>query len=252
MRDLSRRKPLRGYPDHSTTHPHARNAYQARYQDRLGREAMWQSERPITEQIFTELAPKRRLNFPAGNGRIAAAPERCLPACEIHDIDISNNMLAVARSKWSRLTFHAMDGRRALNEFGKEAFDVVSAFRFFPNADQPLRKDVAEQISGLIKPGGHVVLNNHRNFWSTSYVAMRAAGNSDGKYESHNAAKKTSSCKEAFPCTQIFACRMATNRLPPVLLSWSATSAPERFNVRYLSRTHTLGYNMILVFRKSV
>lgn len=146
-----------------------------------------------------------------------------------------------------------MDGTQTLENFGRGAFDVVSAFRVFPNADPTLRKDVADQLSGLTKPGGHVILNNHRNFWSTSYVGMRAAGNSDGNYGSRNAVIKDLFLRRGFSCVRKYSLGVwPQTDFRPFLLSWSATSALERFNVRYLSRIHTLGYNTIFVFRKKV
>lgn len=252
MKDLFRREPLREYPDYSTSHSHAGEAYQGRCSARPGRAAMWDLERPIIEHIFTELAPRRALDFAAGTGRITAELEKCLPECDIHGIDISDDMLATARVKCKRVTFHAMDGRLALNEFGREAFDVVSAFRFFPNADPQLREDVAEQISAMTKRGGHIILNNHRNFWSTSYLAMRAANNRSGNYGSRNSDIKGLFLRRGFSCVRKYSLGVwPQTDFRPFLLSWSAANALERLNMRYLSRVHAFGYNTIFVFRKA-
>jgi trans-aconitate methyltransferase len=251
MKDLFRREPLRQYPDYSTSHLHAGQAYQARFHERPARAAMWLLEQVLIKQIFTELAPRRVLDFATGTGRIVSELEKELPDCEIHGIDISNDMVAVARAKCHRAAFHVMDGRQALNEFGKDAFDIVSAFRFFPNADPLLRDEVAKQISGLTRPGGHVILNNHRNFWSTSYVGMRAVGNSDGNYGSRNAAIKDLFLRRGFSCVRKYSLGVwPQTDFRPFLLSWSVTSAIERFNLRHLSGLHSLGYNTIFVFRK--
>jgi SAM-dependent methyltransferase len=252
MKDLFRREPLREYPDYSSSHLHAGEQYQARFNARPGRAAMWELEKPLIKDIFRSLAPHRALDFATGTGRIVAELEGILPDCEFHGIDISADMLALARTKCARVTFHEMDGRQALDEFGKESFDVVSAFRFFPNAEPPLRKDVADQIAALTRPGGHVVLNNHRSFWSIPYVSMRAVGNKFGNYGSPNA-----DIKKLFTDRGFFVARKYSLGVWPqtdlrsLLLSWKTTMALERFNWRHCSRAHTLGYNTIFVFRKA-
>lgn len=251
MKDLFRRTPLHQFSEYSTSHLHAGSAYHARFRDRPGRAAMWELEKDLIKKIFTDLAPRRALDFATGTGRIVSELEQSLPDCEFHGIDISQDMLATARAECRRTAFHEMDGRQALDNFGKESFDVVSAFRFFPNADPSLRNEVAEQISGLTKRGGHVILNNHRNFWSTSYVGMRAAGNSDGNYGSCNADIKNLFLRRGFSCVRKYSLGIwPQTDYRPVLLPWSLTSSLERFNLRHFSGLHSLGYNTIFVFRK--
>ncbi|HJY07376.1 MAG TPA: class I SAM-dependent methyltransferase [Bryobacteraceae bacterium] len=252
MKDLFRRTPLQQFSEYSTSHLHAGTAYHARFRDKPGRAVMWALEQDLIKDIFKNLAPRCVLDFATGTGRIVSTLEKALPDCEFHGIDISQDMLTIARAECKRTKFHEMDGRQALNEFGKEAFDAVSAFRFFPNADPPLRDRVAEQISGLTKTGGHVIVNNHRNFWSTSYVGMRASGNSEGNYGSSNAAIKDLFLRRGFSCVRQYSLGVwPQSDFRPLLLSWSVTSALERFNLRHLSRLHSLGYNTIFVFRKT-
>lgn len=252
MKDLFRRVPLHQYPDYSSSHLHAGTAYQARFQVRPGRAAMWDLEQVLIKRIFTRIAPRRALDFATGTGRIVAALETCLPNCELHGIDISEDMLAVARSKCRHVSFHLMDGRQALNEFGPAAFDLVTAFRFFPNADAALREDVADQIAALTRPGGYVVLNNHRNFWSTSYVAMRAAGNGDGNFGSRNSDITKLFLDRGFICTRTYSLGLwPQTDFRAALLSWPLAAALERVNLRCFSRLHTLGYNTVFVFRKA-
>lgn len=253
MRDLFRLEPLREYPDYSRSHLHAGEAYQARFRDRPGRATMWQLEQELIKRIFPTLAPRSALDFATGTGRIAAELEACLPDCELHAIDISDDMLALARTRCERAAFHAMDGRQALDAFGSEAFDVVSAFRFFPNADPRLREDVADQIAGLTRHGGHVVVNNHRNFWSTSYVAMRATGISGGKYGSRNADIEQLFLTRGFVRERTYSLGVwPQTDFRSILLPWSMTNALERFNMRHMSRWHRMGYNTIFVFKKAI
>lgn len=252
MKDLFRRTPLQQFSEYSSSHLRAGTAYQARFVERPGRAAMWSLEQPMIRDLFSYLAPRRMLDFATGTGRIAVELEECLPDCELHGIDISADMLAQARTKCRRVVFHEMDGRQALVHFGKHAFDVVSAFRFFPNAEPSLRNDVADQIAGLTKPGGHVVLNNHRSFWSLPYMAMRAAGNSDGSYGTPNADIKKLFRDRGFSCVR----RYSLGVWPQTdhrafFLPWAMTLKIENANRRFLSRAHSLGYNTVFVFRKN-
>lgn len=251
VNDLFRRAPLQEYPDYSTSHLHAGEAYSARFRERPGRAAMWLLEQELIRKIFTRLAPARTLDFATGTGRIAAELEQCLPDCELHGIDISEDMLAMARSRCQRVVFRAMDGRQAIDEFGREAFDAIAAFRFFPNADRQLREEVAEQIAALTKPGGHVVLNNHRGFWSPSYIAMRAIGNSAGNFGSRNSDIKALFLKRGFVCMRRYSIGVwPQTDFRAALLPWPIALALERFNMRLLSGIHGLGYNTIFIFKK--
>jgi SAM-dependent methyltransferase len=212
---------------------------------------MWTLEQSLLRDIFMRLAPHRMLDFATGTGRIAAELEANLPDCELHAIDISADMLVLARKKCKTVAFHEMDGRQALAYFGKDTFDVVSAFRFFPNADPTLREDVADQIAGLTKPRGHVVLNNHRSFWSLTYLAMRATGNSDGNYGTPNADIMKLFLRRGFSCVRRYSLGVwPQTDFRAFLLPWSVATAIENANRRFLARTHRLGYNTVFVFRK--
>lgn len=103
----------------------------------------------------------------------------------------------------------------------------------------------------MTRRGGHVVLNNHRNFWSTSYVAMRAVGNGDGNFGSRNAGIEALFLKRGFARARKYSLGIwPQTDFRPALLSWPVTIALERFNMRYCARMHTLGYNTIFIFEK--
>jgi len=252
MKEIFRRTPLQQFAEYSSSHLHAGTVYQARFHERPGRAAMWALEQPLIREIFARLAPHRMLDFATGTGRIAVELEATLPNCELHAIDISSDMLEQARAKCKMASFHQIDGRQALDQFGRSSFDAVSAFRFFPNADPDLREAAADQIAGLTKPGGHVVLNNHRNFWSLSYIAMRAAGNSDGSYGTPNADVMKLFLGRGFSCVRRYSLGVwPQTDFRAFFLPWSVATAIENANRRFLARAHTLGYNTVFVFRKN-
>ena len=54
-----------------------------------------------------------------------------------------------------------------------DTFDVVTAFRFFLNAEQQLRREVLEAIRKHLKPDGRLVCNIQMNATSAMGVASR-------------------------------------------------------------------------------
>ena len=69
--------------------------------------------------------------------------------------------------------FACVDLRQLLETVPAGSVDLATAFRFFPNADPALRAAGVEAMSAVVRPGGFVLLNNHRNFWSPSYLVRR-------------------------------------------------------------------------------
>ena len=54
-----------------------------------------------------------------------------------------------------------MTASHASRELG--VFDLITAFRFFPNAEPALRIAAMQQLAALLAPGGKLVFNNHQN-----------------------------------------------------------------------------------------
>ena len=46
---------------------------------------------------------------------------------------------------------------------GDRRFDLITAFRFFPNAESQLRQDALTAIVRHLEPEGMLIFNNHRN-----------------------------------------------------------------------------------------
>jgi len=96
-----------------------------------------------------------------------------------------------------------------------------------------------------------VVVNNHRSFWSTSYMAMRAMGNNDGSYGTRNADIKRLFRERGFTCQAGYSLGIwPQTDFRSFVLPWPATLAVERFNLRYLARLHSTGYNTVFLFKK--
>jgi SAM-dependent methyltransferase len=112
----------------------------------------------VVDQLFPSLMP-RYGDFACGTGRITQLLES--RAIVSIGVDVSETMLREARVKCQRTTFVHADLTREPVDF--EPFDLVTAFRFFGNAEADLRVAALGALAKMVKPGGYLVANNHRN-----------------------------------------------------------------------------------------
>lgn len=114
--------------------------------------------RDTVQALFPDKIGKY-LDFACGTGRITASLE------DLADVsigfDVSESMVIQAKEKCNNTTFYITDITKA--EPPVKRFDLVTAFRFFGNAEQELRKTVFKNIANIIEPGGYFIINNHRN-----------------------------------------------------------------------------------------
>jgi len=158
--------------------------YHATFVQSAPRAIMWELEKDILSRLVEGLfaSPPRLLDFACGTGRIAGHLEnRCAHST---GVDVSASMLEVARRTTHRtellhgdiVTSPLLQGRQ---------FDLITAFRFFPNAEEELRSAVIRTLTGYLAPGGHLVFNNHKNDTSLMLKVARAAGRGDPRNMSH-------------------------------------------------------------------
>lgn len=119
-------------------------------------------EREHLRRLVGELFPQgvgRYLDFACGTGRITAdlAPW----SCHALGVDISPGMLEAARKRLPETSFMACDLTQDDPDVG--TFDLVTAFRFFGNAEDALREAALRAIVKRMAPGARLILNNHRN-----------------------------------------------------------------------------------------
>jgi ubiquinone/menaquinone biosynthesis C-methylase UbiE len=126
----------------------------------------------IVGNLFKDSIP-RYLDFACGTGRITShiAPK----AGKSYGVDLSPSMQEVAREKCPDTEFILQDITTKPLEV--EPVDLVTAFRFFGNAQDELRKQALAALNPLVKPGGYLVFSNHRNPWSIHNLLLRMTGN---------------------------------------------------------------------------
>jgi len=137
------------------------------------------------DALLRELAPRlgaagggRYLDFACGSGRILVS---VAPAFrDVVAVDVSENMVAEARRKVPGAAFHVVDLTVDPLDLGR--FDLITAFRFFGNAEDGLRRAVLRRLRGLIADDGCLLINNHRNPASLLATLSRHAEGMDLTY----------------------------------------------------------------------
>jgi len=144
--------------------------------------AAW--ERQHLARIVGRLFPTgvgRYLDFACGTGRVTSVVAPL--ARESVGVDISPSMLEAARGKLPATTFHQCDLTRTALELGQ--FDLITAFRFFGNAQDDLRENVLRALVARLAPGGRLVINSHRNPRALYSLLNRLTGGDGGGMDLH-------------------------------------------------------------------
>lgn len=122
--------------------------------------AAW--ERRLLPELIRRFHPsglQRYLDFACGTGRIT---EQIAPlAAQSTAVDISPAMIEQVRAKCPTTRLFLGDLTQDPMDLG--AFDLATAFRFFGTARDELREGAMAAIARHLAPGGHLIVNSHRN-----------------------------------------------------------------------------------------
>lgn len=169
-----------GARDYRSSHLGEGAGYHERFERHVWRAILWELEREILLDVLARRVPQPRaaslLDFACGTGRILALLETHVG--EAVGVDVSPSMLAVAEQQVRRATLLRCDLTREPALEGRR-FDLITAFRFFPNAEPALRHEAMERLCGLLAPGGLLIYNNHLRCGSASLrweAALRRIG----------------------------------------------------------------------------
>lgn len=80
--------------------------------------------------------------------------------------DISDDMLNIAKEKYPDIEFYNVDIQ---SENVSESFDIITAFRFFLNAEYSLKKDILNRFRCVLTWKSIVIFNIHMNSWCFTY-----------------------------------------------------------------------------------
>jgi ubiquinone/menaquinone biosynthesis C-methylase UbiE len=148
----------------SHTAPDFGLAYDVSFRNLPYRKMVWGWERDVLKNIITELGQEKAkikyLDFACGTGRILGLLEQYVD--ESCGVDVSGSMLDVAEKNVKNSKLICCDLTRE-KRFADDTFDVITAFRFFLNAQQDLREDALQVINRIMKKDGYLVFNIHMN-----------------------------------------------------------------------------------------
>lgn len=132
----------------------------------------WSLEQGYLDDLLARRLPGevRHLDFACGTGRIVGYLEDKVASST--GLDISPDMLALARPKLKRATLVCGDITRDA-DLVQGPFDLITAFRFFLNAQDQLRHEVLDRLAPLLAPEGLLVFSIHGN--ATSVRALSYA-----------------------------------------------------------------------------
>lgn len=140
------------------------------------RKMIWQLEKDILDRIlisYFQNTEIHHLDFACGTGRILSYLEDRTKNSV--GVDISASMLEIARDNNRAAEIIEAD-LTSEDVLGERKFNLITAFRFFPNAQPELRKQVMNLLSIHLEDNGYIVFNNHKNSGSTRNRLARLIG----------------------------------------------------------------------------
>lgn len=162
-------------PSYRESHQGEGADYHAQFSDNPRRALIWNIEQELLGRILARFLPGRsidHLDFACGTGRILRLLEDRTRSSL--GVDVSPSMLAVARGNLRRA--EVIEGDLTRGELLRERrFDLITAFRFLPNAEPELRRDALTALAARLADGGILVFNNHHNLSGLVYRLVRFA-----------------------------------------------------------------------------
>lgn len=137
--------------------------YDEHYKNNSWRRFLWSREQLALSDILKVYFPNREINlldFACGTGRITGFLENRVTTSV--GVDISDSMLDEAKQKLARTELIKADIIKE-NVLAGRKFNLITAFRFFLNAEPEKRKAALEVLVHLLEKDGYFVFNNHRN-----------------------------------------------------------------------------------------
>lgn len=135
---------------------------------------LWGREQAVLRQLLRErfgARPIDLLDFACGTGRITSALEPFVRSAV--GVDVSPSMLAEARQKLARTEL--VEGNLLEGDLlGGRRFNLITAFRFFVNAEPGLRLAALKALAQRLTDDGYLVFNNHQNLGS-AYIQITKA-----------------------------------------------------------------------------
>ena len=157
-------------------------------------------------------------------------------------------MLKICKDKNKNAHIILGDFREEMNL--KKEFDLITAFRFFPNAENSLRESAFTFFCKYLNKNGLLIFNNHRSFWSTSYILFRFLGFKT--FREGMTHKEINNLLEIFDfeINKVYSLGIIPQSEKRSILPFWLTTFIENINFKFFAQYHLLGYNNIYVCSK--
>ena len=226
--------------DYTTSHFDKGEDYHEKFEKFMGRKIVWELEKKVINEFLSNKKIIDHLDFASGTGRIAQLLEKNTEKQYL--LDSSKKMLEHAKKILdSNKTIFLSDDFTQINLNKK--FDLITAFRFFPNAEIFLRKDAMKFISEHLNDGGLIILNNHYNFWSIPFIISRLTFRSNGFGMSHKEIVRLTE-ENNLKIYKYKSIGLITNKEKKSIFPWSIISKLENYFFEKFSN-HLMGYNVV-------
>ncbi|MCX6930316.1 MAG: class I SAM-dependent methyltransferase [Verrucomicrobia bacterium] len=161
------------YREHFSTDTAAASYEQGEYAPGSYASLLWVLEQETLSSWADEFRKSRSqmqyLDFASGTGRVPSFMERYVDSST--SIEISESMASVARQRLKRTKVLCAD-ITAENAVVEGQYDLITAFRFFLNAEPALRTAAMRALVARLKDDDSwLVFNNHGNLWSIKLLA---------------------------------------------------------------------------------
>lgn len=127
------------------------------------RKYSWEWEKKQLESILNKNLKKgvSILDFACGTGRVLEFLSS--HSKSLTGLDLSDSMLEICKKNLPEIEVIKADITKENVLKDKRSFDIITAFRFFLNAQNSLRIDVLKALHPLLKDDGIFIFNNHGN-----------------------------------------------------------------------------------------
>lgn len=134
---------------------------------------IWEFEKEVISRVYAEIYSGRtvtHLDFACGTGRVINFLSSKTNSSI--GVDTSEKMLEIAKKNNPSCKFINVNIAQK-NVFLKDKFDLITAFRFFPNAEHDLRDEIMRELKSLLKIDGYIIFNNHQNHLNIKKIGLR-------------------------------------------------------------------------------
>ena len=126
---------------------------------------MWELEKEYLKKFLKKNRFKDYLDFACGSGRVITFAEDFVENST--GVDVSTDMLKITRGKVKKSNLIQRD---ITQKSISKKFDLITAYRFFLNAQNDLRHEILAEFKKMVKKDSYIVVSNQGNRTSAIFL----------------------------------------------------------------------------------